>query len=506
MQGVIAAGSAPTADAGAEVLAEGGNAVDAAVAACFATAVGEPTLTSLAGGGMMIHRDGGTGKVTICDFFSDAPRMGLRDLGEPDFFAIDLDFGPTTQQFHIGAASAAVPGVIPGLCEALGKWGTKPLAEVVAPACRMLREGYLQGPYQGFAAKLLEPILTYTESGRNVFHVDGRMVGEGDLFRLPQLADTLEAMARRGWRSYYEDVLVAAMLEQFGPERGGLLTKEDFDAYQVHFREPLALKYHNSRVLTPPPPAAGGPMIAMMLKLLGTRQLGTIDRTSPRHAGLLACAMAVADESRPEGALALEGARFDHWLEHFVALCETGRLPSAKAPGGPANTTHISVIDQKGDAAAVTFSYGEGNAHVIGDTGIVMNNLMGEDDLFPQGFDFAPRGKRLPTMQRRPPSACAGASQAFRQKVAPFVPLITLGRRRLRSRATCYEQSRLWCTAASGRRGMHGQPTRRSVRPRLRPCVGRWHRWCIAACVQPSTGGPRMRPSGPTSSASCDRR
>ena len=110
-------------------------------------------------------------------------------------------------------------------------------------------------------------------------------------------------------------------------------------------------------------------------------------------------------------------------------------------------------------------------------------------------------GKRLPTMQRRPPSACAGASQAFRQKVAPFVPLITLGRRRLRSRATCYEQSRLWCTAASGRRGMHGQPTRRSVRPRLRPCVGRWHRWCIAACVQPSTGGPRMRPSGPKSSA-----
>lgn len=398
MQGVIAAGSAPTADAGAEVLAEGGNAVDAAVAACFATAVGEPTLTSLAGGGMMIHRDGATGQVTICDFFSDAPRMGLRDLKEPDFFAIDLDFGPTTQQFHIGAASAAVPGVIPGLCEALDKWGTKPLEQVVAPACRMLREGYLQGPYQGFAAKLLEPILTYTESGRKVFHVDGRMVAEGDLFRLPQLADTLEAMASRGWRAYYDEILVAAMLEQFGPERGGLLTKEDFDAYRVHFREPLALQYHKSRVLTPPPPAAGGPMIAMMLKLLGTRQLGTIARTSPRHAGLLACAMAVADESRPEGALALEGARFDHWLEHFVALCEAGRMPSAKAPGGPANTTHISVIDAKGDAAAVTFSYGEGNAHVIADTGIVMNNLMGEDDLFPQGFDFAPRGQRLPTM------------------------------------------------------------------------------------------------------------
>jgi gamma-glutamyltranspeptidase/glutathione hydrolase len=121
-RGVVAAGSETTATAGGEILAAGGNAVDAAVAACLATAAGEPTLTSLAGGGVMLYRNGQTGKVTISDFFANAPGLG----GEPqqkDFFSIELDFGPTVQSFHIGAASAAIPGVIPGLMEAHDRWG-----------------------------------------------------------------------------------------------------------------------------------------------------------------------------------------------------------------------------------------------------------------------------------------------------------------------------------------------------------------------------------------------
>ncbi|MCA9540681.1 MAG: gamma-glutamyltransferase, partial [Myxococcales bacterium] len=119
MHGVIAAGSEPTAKAGAEVLAAGGNAVDAAVAACFATAAGEPTLTSLAGAGVLCHRDAATGAVDVCDFFANAPVTPAHAVPGLDFYGIDLDFGPVTQRFHIGAGAAAVPGVIPGLCEAL---------------------------------------------------------------------------------------------------------------------------------------------------------------------------------------------------------------------------------------------------------------------------------------------------------------------------------------------------------------------------------------------------
>ena len=397
-RGVIAGGSLPTVEAGAEILRAGGNAIDAAVAACFATAVGEPTLTSLAGGGMLIFRDGQSGEASICDLFSDAPRKKLSTLENADFFPIDLDFGPTTQRFYVGAASAAVPTVLPGLCTALEKWGTLGLDRAIAPACRMMRDGVLLGEYQGRAAALLEPILTFTESGRNVFHIDGRMIRAGDRFKLPQLADTLEAMATQGWKNHYDGVLTPQMLEQFGPEHGGLLTREDFDSYEIIFREPLSLRYHHSRVLTPPPPAAGGTMIALMLRLLDSVDLGAHAPGSPEHVKLLSCAMTTADEARAEGIDAIGGGRIDHWLGRFKACCDADALPAAPTVAAPESTTHVSVIDAAGNAAAITFSYGEGNAHIIGNSGIMMNNLMGEEDLFPDGFDSAPCGSRLPTM------------------------------------------------------------------------------------------------------------
>lgn len=398
MHGVIAAGSSTTAEAGAEILGAGGHAVDAAVAACFATAVGEPTLTSLAGGGMMIVRRADSGEVRVLDFFSDAPRLGLADVEGAEFFAIDLDFGPTTQRFFIGAGSAAVPGVLPGLCEALERWGTKPLSEVIAPACRMMRDGVDLGPYQGRAARLLEPIMTCTESGRSVFARAGRMIASGDRFALPQLADTLEAMAARGWREHHQDVLHPAMVAQFGPTAGGLLSAADLDAYRVIEREPVAFRYRGSEVLTVPPPAAGGTMIGLMLELLDEVELGALDYLGLEHARILCAAMAVADAARSEGLAALEGQRFAHWQGRFHALCQGAPLSAAPATGGPGSTTHVSVIDAEGNAAAVTFSFGEGNGHILGGTGIMMNNLMGEEDLFPAGFGSATRGARLPTM------------------------------------------------------------------------------------------------------------
>ena len=122
MKGVIAAGSKPTAEAGARILDAGGNAIDALVAACFAVGAGEPTVTSLAGGGILVVRSARTGKVSVCDFFSNAPLLSNDDVPNLDFYGIDLSYGPTTQRFHVGAGSAAVPGVVPGLCEALERW------------------------------------------------------------------------------------------------------------------------------------------------------------------------------------------------------------------------------------------------------------------------------------------------------------------------------------------------------------------------------------------------
>ena len=398
MHGVIAAGSDPTADAGAEILAAGGNAADAAVAACFATASGEPTLTSLAGGGIMTYRDAASGKVTVCDFFSDAPRLHRDRVAQLDFEPMDLDFGPTTQRFYIGAGSAAVPGVIPGLCSVLDRYGSMPLARVIEPACKFMRDGVTLGPYQGCAAKLLEPILTHTESARAIFAPTGRMIGEGDVFRLPQLADTLEAMAREGWQRFYRHELGQAMIDQFGPDSGGMITAEDLDNYQVIFREPLGLQYRDVQVLTNPPPAAGGPMIALMLRLLAHADLSSCAPGGTAEARMLCHAMAVADEARNDDLAAALGSSFAHWSELFRERIKQPTLPAPASQKERPCTTHISVLDQKGNAAAVTFSFGEGNAHVIDNSGIVMNNLMGEEDLFPKGFGAAPTGERLNTM------------------------------------------------------------------------------------------------------------
>lgn len=400
MHGVIAAGSLPTAEAGAEVLRAGGNAADAAAAACFTTSVGEPTLTSLAGSGIMIYRDAELGEVTILDCFSDAPLTRQDAVENLDFYPKDLDFGPTTQRFYIGAGSASVPGIIPGLCTVVERWGSMSLADVVEPACSAAREGRVLGAYQGRAAKLLEPILTHTESGRHVFHnARGEMITSGDRFKLPQLADTLEGLAKGDWRKFYDEVIVAAMLEQFSPERGGLLTREDFDRWEIDFRKPLSLEYRDARVLTPSAPAMGGTMIAMMLRLLAGVDMKTPAFHSHEHIRRLSHAMVVADMARSEGAGALSTERFPYWKAQYDAFAEEPRLDKCVASAGGSNdTTHVSVIDSAGNAAAITFSYGEGNAHIIGNTGIMMNNLMGEEDLFPAGFGSAAPGERLPTM------------------------------------------------------------------------------------------------------------
>ena len=169
VRGVVAAGSKVTAQAGVEALQSGGNAVDAAVSAALATAAGEPSLTSLAGGGVLLHRDGQSGQVTLCDFSPNAPGLGAPAEHPMEFFPVQLQFGPTTQTFHIGRAAAAVPGGLAGLMAAHERWGSLPLAAVVAPACRMLRQGVMLDAFQQACIELLAPILTHSAGSREVF-------------------------------------------------------------------------------------------------------------------------------------------------------------------------------------------------------------------------------------------------------------------------------------------------------------------------------------------------
>lgn len=400
MHGIVTAGSPATAAAGARMLELGGNAIDALAAAVFATGAGEPTLTSLAGGGVLTFRDAASGEVTAVDFFSNVPGLGVDEPVDKDFFDIELDFGPTTQTFHIGRASAAVPGTLPGICEVHERWGRLPLSAVVAPAAEQLRRGVPSTEFSGVAAGLLAPILAMSETGKALFWRDGRLIHGGDTYANPSLAHTLERMAAVGWRTYYEKELWPQLLELFGPAAGGMLTRRDLEAFQVTYTPTFDFGYRGARLSTPPPPAAGGQLIRLMLAVLETGELdeGNWDASMAR-------AMKIVDLARAAGAPS--PAALDHWRGEYAALRDSPLGSPLGGPGGPSSTTHVSVIDADGNAAGVTVSHGEGNAVWIGDTGIHMNNFMGEADLHPAGWFQAAPGSRLTTMMT--PTVLQGA-------------------------------------------------------------------------------------------------
>jgi gamma-glutamyltranspeptidase/glutathione hydrolase len=177
--GVIAAGSAQSAEAAEEIFERGGHAVDAAVAAAFASAAGDPAISSLAGGGILMYMDGLSGEAEVCDLFSSAPGMeGKRrrrseaeGLPPLDFVDWEVDFGAgeTRQTFHCGRAAAAVPGVLQGLCVARDRWATLPLGGLLEPTVRFLRSGFALSEYQVQCTRVLEGILRRSDLGRKLY-------------------------------------------------------------------------------------------------------------------------------------------------------------------------------------------------------------------------------------------------------------------------------------------------------------------------------------------------
>ena len=248
-----------------------------------------------------------------------------------DFYAIDLSYGPTTQRFFVGAGAAGVPGVIPGLCTALERWGSLSLTDVITPACRMLREGALLGPKQADLAQFLAPILTRNQPARDIFSVGDRYLRAGDRFRLPMLAETLEAMAP-DWKSFHEGPFREQVLKQFGVEAGGLITSADLQDYETYALKPLTVETKNGVLHTMPPPASGGPMISLM------RRLFTLPVEGVSRERRLCAAMATADHARSERRLSTRSADYE-WAVDVYSRKLKGRLNAPLIAWGPASTT-----------------------------------------------------------------------------------------------------------------------------------------------------------------------
>src|SRR5215210_3301646 len=387
MKGVVAAGHPLTAQAGAEVLRKGGNAVDAAAACVLMSFVAESPLTGPgAGGFMLLHT--AEREDHLLDFFVAAPGLGLESPKPAELVPIDVTFAEgAVQRFNAGPSSCGVWGTTRGIAEALDRFGSVALAELCEWPASAAREGVDVTPMQGFLFTVLEPIFRSTPEAEAIYAPGGRLLRPGDVIHLPELGGLLERLGAEGPDFLYTGD-VGRQASDLVLERGGLVTREDLAAYDVVERTPAQVTYHGRDVLTNPPPSSGGILIA--------DALGILERVE-RPGDLQTLAEVIASTNRARDQEFLEGLGTEGYLEQFLAASALDTV-AGEVSGRLGSTTHISVMDADGACASVTCSNGSCSGVVVPGTGLHLNNMLGEEDLNPAGYHLHEPATRVPSM------------------------------------------------------------------------------------------------------------
>lgn len=369
-------------DVGVAVLRAGGNAVDAAVAVGFALAVTHPAAGNLGGGGFMLIRFA-DGRATFLDFRERAPAAATRDM----YLGPD---GKATRESLEGWRASGVPGTVRGLEFAHRRYGTRPWAELLAPAIRLAREGFPVSWHLAQSLRNSQLLARFPES-RRIFQREGRYFDPYDRLVQPELAATLQRIARGGGAEFYEGE-IARRLAAAMQAAGGLITLQDLKSYTVQQRQPLRGHYRGVEILTAPPPSSGGIGLLQML--------GILEETGfEKHgAGSAAAIHWVAETMRRYYAdrseylgdpdfvrIPLSGLLDRRYLAKLRASIDPERATPSEAvrPGDPsayesAETTHYSIVDPQGNAVAVTYTLngGYGSGVTVPGLGFLLNNQM----------------------------------------------------------------------------------------------------------------------------------
>ena len=322
MIAAIAAGHPATADAGAGILAEGGNAADAAIAACLASCVAETVMTGLLGGGHAIHLDATTGTVRSLDCFVSVPSGTGAPMEE-----LRVPFGEELVHYAVGASSCAVPGLPAGLDALWRAHGSLPWPRLVEPALAIARGGVTMPPAHAACLAMLAPVMTMRE-GATMYAPRGSLLGAGGRLEQPGLVRALELVRDEGAASVYRGSIADALLALVR-ERDGVLTRGDLEAYEAHWSAPVEVPFAGRRVLS--------------------------------RAGL---------SSVPETLARLDTAGGDDAL--LAALGDAT---------GSGHTTNLSVVDAAGSACVVTTSLGLGSGDWLPGLDLHLNSMLGETDL-----------------------------------------------------------------------------------------------------------------------------
>ena len=382
--GMVVSQNAIASQVGTEVLMAGGNAVDAAVATAFALAVVHPTAGNLGGGGFLLVR-AAAGGVAVYDFREQAPAAAA-----PTMFLREGKY--SYDLHHDSAVAVGVPGTVAGLHQAWTDMGRMPWRDLLAPAISLAREGFMVS--DGLARSLREvlPQMKRYPASLAQFSRQGVPYEMGDLLQQPDLARTLERIAEKQTRGFY-DGETAELIEREMKARGGLITREDLLGYTIYRRQPLRGTYRGDEVLTVPPPSAGGVALLQCLNVLEGYDLKAMGFGSSRYVHHVAEALrrAFADRARwlgdPAFVKDMPTARLVS-KEYAEALRKTIREDRASVsspttfewPAESAETTHFSVVDADRNAVAVTYTLeaGYGSKIVVPGAGFLLNNEMGD--------------------------------------------------------------------------------------------------------------------------------
>lgn len=390
--GMVASEQGLATQVGLDILKQGGNAIDAAVAVGFALAVVLPNAGNIGGGGFMVLHDDKTGKDVAIDFREIAPAKASRDM------YLDNQGKVIDGKSLFTHDASGVPGTVAGMEYALKKWGTMPLSKVLEPAIKLADKGFIVSDVLAQTLKQEKSTLGKWSASKAIFFKNGEPLKSGDLLVQKDLAKSLRLIAKQGAKAFYQGEIATKIAKEM-QSHGGTMTLEDLKAYKVVERQPIIGDYRGYKVVTMPPPSSGGVHLIEILNMLEHYPIKEDGVNSAKNIHYMAESMKLAYADRSEYLgdpdfvkIPVTGLTSKAYANERVKTIDDNkaRLSSTIKPGKPQpyesdQTTHFSVMDKAGNAVAVTYTLNLnfGSGIVAAGTGILLNNEMDDFSVKP---------------------------------------------------------------------------------------------------------------------------
>lgn len=390
--GMVASEKGLATQVGLDILKQGGNAIDAAVAVGFALAVVLPNAGNIGGGGFMVLHDDKTGKDVAIDFREIAPAKASRDM------YLDNQGKVIDGKSLFTHDASGVPGTVAGMEYALKKWGTMPLSKVLEPAIKLADKGFIVSDVLAQTLKEEKSTLGKWSASKAIFFKNGEPLKSGDLLVQKDLAKSLRLIAKQGAKAFYQGEIATKIAKEM-QSHGGTMTLEDLKAYKVVERQPIIGDYRGYKVVTMPPPSSGGVHLIEILNMLEHYPIKEDGVNSAKNIHHMAESMKLAYADRSEYLgdpdfvkIPVTGLTSKAYANERVKTIDDNkaRVSSDIKPGKPQpyesdQTTHFSVMDKAGNAVAVTYTLNLnfGSGIVAEGTGILLNNEMDDFSVKP---------------------------------------------------------------------------------------------------------------------------